>query len=59
MSKLDKPRSIWLMVPAGVRGLVDAGLVRGNYRGRSLAFPLGAVLATTALVALAPLAFLT
>lgn len=47
-----------LMVPAGVRGLADAGLVRDNYRGRSLAFPLGAVLATTALVALAPLAFL-
>ncbi|MEK6276882.1 MAG: hypothetical protein AABM29_02570 [Actinomycetota bacterium] len=47
-----------LMVPAGVRGLADAGLVRENYRGRTLAFPLGAVLATTALVALAPLAFL-
>ena len=47
-----------LVVPAGVRGLLDAGLVRTNYRGVSLAFPLGAVLATTALVALAPLAFL-
>jgi UDP-GlcNAc:undecaprenyl-phosphate GlcNAc-1-phosphate transferase len=47
-----------VMVPAGVRGLADAGLVRDNYRGRALAFPLGAVLATTALVALAPLAFL-
>jgi UDP-GlcNAc:undecaprenyl-phosphate/decaprenyl-phosphate GlcNAc-1-phosphate transferase len=47
-----------LMVPAGIRGLIDAGLVRDNYRGRALAFPLGAVLATTALVALAPLAFL-
>ena len=47
-----------LMVPAGVRGLADAGLVRENYRGKALAFPLGAVLATTALVALAPLAFL-
>jgi hypothetical protein len=46
------------MVPAGVRGLVDAGLTRDNYRGRRLAFPLGAVLAATALVALAPLAFL-
>jgi len=45
-------------VPAGVRGLFDAGLVRENYRGASLAFPLGAVLATAALVALAPLAFL-
>ncbi len=47
-----------LVVPAGVRGLFDAGLVRVNYRGASLAFPLGAVLATAALVALAPLAFL-
>ncbi len=46
------------VVPAGVRGLRDAGLVRENYRGNLLAFPLGAVLATAALVALAPLAFL-
>jgi UDP-GlcNAc:undecaprenyl-phosphate/decaprenyl-phosphate GlcNAc-1-phosphate transferase len=46
------------MVPAGVKGLADAGLVRENYCGRVLAFPLGAILATTALVALAPLAFL-
>jgi UDP-GlcNAc:undecaprenyl-phosphate GlcNAc-1-phosphate transferase len=47
-----------LVVPAGVRGLLDAGLVRLNYRGSRLAFPLGAVLATAALAALAPLAFL-
>src|SRR5690349_1314957 len=46
------------LVPAGARGLRDAGLVRTNYRGAALAFPLGAVLATAALVALAPLAFL-
>jgi UDP-GlcNAc:undecaprenyl-phosphate GlcNAc-1-phosphate transferase len=46
------------LVPAGARGLRDAGLVRENWRGRPLAFPLGAVLATAALVALAPLAFL-
>jgi len=46
------------VVPAGVRGLRDAGLLRENYRGAALAFPLGAVLATAALVALAPLAFL-
>lgn len=46
------------VVPAGVRGLRDAGLVRANYRGASLAFPLGAILVTAALVALAPLAFL-
>jgi hypothetical protein len=49
--------SLWLL-PAGVRGLRDAGLTRENYRGARLAFPLGAVLATAALVALAPLAFL-
>jgi len=47
-----------LVVPAGVRGLFDAGLVRSNYRGAELAFPLGAVLVTAALAALAPLAFL-
>ena len=46
------------MLPAGARGLRDAGLVRTNYRGRALAFPLGAVLATVSLVALAPLAVL-
>jgi UDP-GlcNAc:undecaprenyl-phosphate/decaprenyl-phosphate GlcNAc-1-phosphate transferase len=46
------------LVPAGTRGLREAGLVRENYRGALLAFPLGAVLATAALVALAPLAFL-
>ena len=47
-----------LVVPAGVRGLLDAGLVRENWRGRVVAFPLGAILATAALVALAPLAFI-
>jgi UDP-GlcNAc:undecaprenyl-phosphate/decaprenyl-phosphate GlcNAc-1-phosphate transferase len=46
------------LVPAGARGLRDAGLVRENYRGALLAFPLGAVLATAALVTLAPLAIL-
>ena len=46
------------LVPAGARGLRDAGLVRENYRGALLAFPLGAVMATAALVTLAPLAFL-
>jgi UDP-GlcNAc:undecaprenyl-phosphate/decaprenyl-phosphate GlcNAc-1-phosphate transferase len=46
------------LVPAGARGLRDAGLVRENYRGILLAFPLGAVLATAALVTLAPLAVL-
>ena len=47
-----------LVIPAGIRGLLDAGLTRANYRGRLAAFPLGAVIATSALVALAPLAFL-
>jgi UDP-GlcNAc:undecaprenyl-phosphate/decaprenyl-phosphate GlcNAc-1-phosphate transferase len=47
-----------LLIPAGVGGLTEAGLVRANYRGALLAFPLGAILATSALVALAPLAFL-
>jgi hypothetical protein len=47
-----------LLVPAGARGLRDAGLVRENYRGLPLAFPLGAILVTAALVTLAPLAFL-
>jgi hypothetical protein len=46
------------LLPAGARGLRDAGLVRENYRGAVLAFPLGAILVTVALVALAPLAFL-
>jgi UDP-GlcNAc:undecaprenyl-phosphate/decaprenyl-phosphate GlcNAc-1-phosphate transferase len=46
------------LVPAGARGLRDAGLVRENYRGAVVAFPLGAVLATAALVTLAPLAIL-
>jgi hypothetical protein len=47
-----------LVVPAGVRGLLDAGLTRENYRGATPAFPLGAILVTAGLVALAPLAFL-
>ena len=47
-----------VMVPAGIRGMADSGLVRENYRRARLAFPLGALLATTSLVALAPLAFL-
>jgi hypothetical protein len=46
------------IVPAGVRGLADAGLVRTNFRGATVAFPLGAILVTAALVSLAPLAFL-
>lgn len=45
-----------VVVPAGVRALAEAGLIRENYRGRKVAFPLGAVLIAAALVALAPLA---
>jgi len=45
-----------VVVPAGVRALAEAGLARQNYRGRRLAFPLGAVLVAASLVALAPLA---
>jgi UDP-GlcNAc:undecaprenyl-phosphate/decaprenyl-phosphate GlcNAc-1-phosphate transferase len=44
------------IVPAGVRTLEGGGLRRPNYRGRELAYPLGAVLVAAALVALAPLA---
>jgi UDP-GlcNAc:undecaprenyl-phosphate/decaprenyl-phosphate GlcNAc-1-phosphate transferase len=43
-------------VPAGIRALVDAGFVRRNYAGRTLAVPLGVVLVAASLVALAPLA---
>ncbi len=45
-----------VVIPAGVRALVDAGMVRENYAGRSVAFPLGAILLAASLVALAPLA---
>ncbi|MGH2956233.1 MAG: hypothetical protein ACRDL6_04480 [Solirubrobacterales bacterium] len=44
------------VVPAGVRTLTGAGLTRENYRGRHVAFPLGAVLLASSLVALAALA---
>ena len=39
-----------------MRALTAAGLVRSNYAGRDVAFPLGAVLVAASLVALAPLA---
>ncbi|MFN8159782.1 MAG: hypothetical protein U0R52_01880 [Solirubrobacterales bacterium] len=47
-----------VVLPAGVRALREAGRVRENYRGAMLAFPLGAVIAAAALLALAPLALL-
>jgi UDP-GlcNAc:undecaprenyl-phosphate GlcNAc-1-phosphate transferase len=46
------------IVPAGVRALTEAGMERDNFRGRRVAFPLGAVLVAASLVALAPLAVL-
>jgi UDP-GlcNAc:undecaprenyl-phosphate/decaprenyl-phosphate GlcNAc-1-phosphate transferase len=46
------------VVPSGIDGLERAGQKRSNYRRRSVAFPLGAVLVAGALVALAPLALL-
>jgi UDP-GlcNAc:undecaprenyl-phosphate GlcNAc-1-phosphate transferase len=45
-----------VVVPAGVRTLAGADLVRENYRGARVAFPLGAVLVAASLLALAPLA---
>lgn len=47
-----------LVLPAATSGLVAAGHLRENYRGRKLAFPIGAAQMTVALIALAPLAFL-
>jgi UDP-GlcNAc:undecaprenyl-phosphate GlcNAc-1-phosphate transferase len=41
-----------------LRDMRDTGLARQNYRGRSVAFPAGAVLIACSLVALAPLAVL-
>ena len=41
-----------------LRDMERTGLTRENYRGRSLAFPAGAVLVACSLVALAPLALL-
>ena len=47
-----------VLVPAWIRDMRRAGLVRQNWRGRSLTFPAGAVLVASALVTLAPLALL-
>ena len=44
------------VVPAGQRALLAAGMTRPNYRRASLAFPLGAAVVASGLVALAPLA---
>jgi UDP-GlcNAc:undecaprenyl-phosphate GlcNAc-1-phosphate transferase len=45
-----------VVVPAGYRALLRAGMTRPNFRGAELAFPLGAATLASALVALAPLA---
>jgi UDP-GlcNAc:undecaprenyl-phosphate/decaprenyl-phosphate GlcNAc-1-phosphate transferase len=47
-----------LVVPAWIRDLRSLGLTRENWRGRTLAFPAGAVLVASSLVTLAPLALL-
>jgi UDP-GlcNAc:undecaprenyl-phosphate GlcNAc-1-phosphate transferase len=44
------------VVPAGYRALLAAGMTRTNYRGAKVAFPLGAAVVVSGLVALAPLA---
>jgi hypothetical protein len=46
------------ILPSGVRGLAAGGHLRDNWRGRRVAFPLGAMILAAALVALAPLAVL-
>lgn len=45
-----------VVVPAGYRALLAAGMTRPNFRGAAVAFPLGAAVAASGLVALAPLA---
>jgi UDP-GlcNAc:undecaprenyl-phosphate/decaprenyl-phosphate GlcNAc-1-phosphate transferase len=47
-----------LMVGPALRDMRASGLRRRNWRGREVAFPLGAVLVACSLVALAPLAIL-
>lgn len=47
-----------VVVPAGLRGLVEAGFTRPNHRGVELAFPLGVLLVVSSILALAPLAVL-
>jgi UDP-GlcNAc:undecaprenyl-phosphate GlcNAc-1-phosphate transferase len=47
-----------LVAPALVRALREQGLVRDNYRGAPLPFPIGTVIPVAALLALIPLALL-
>ncbi len=46
----------FLIAPAALRALADGSLARENYRGRTLACPLGVVVVAAALCALIPLA---
>jgi len=46
------------LLPAWTRDMIGSGLVRQNWRGRTLAFPTGALLVSVSLIALAPLAVL-
>jgi UDP-GlcNAc:undecaprenyl-phosphate/decaprenyl-phosphate GlcNAc-1-phosphate transferase len=47
-----------LVAPPLVRALRDGGLVRENYRGRALPFPIGVAIPVAALLALIPLSLL-
>jgi UDP-GlcNAc:undecaprenyl-phosphate/decaprenyl-phosphate GlcNAc-1-phosphate transferase len=47
-----------LLVPGWLRDMARVGLSRENWRGRTVAFPSGAVLVAVSLIALAPLALL-
>jgi len=47
-----------LLLPRWTADMSASGLVRQNYRGRTLAFPTGALLVSVSLIALAPLAVL-
>ena len=46
------------LLPRWTADMLASGLVRENYRGRTLAFPTGALLVSVSLIALAPLAVL-
>ncbi len=45
-----------VLAPTTVRGLIAAGHTQPNYRGREVAFPLGALIVAAAVVAFVPLA---
>jgi len=47
-----------VLLPAWTADMLRTGLVRENWRGRALAFPTGALLASVSVISLAPLAVL-